>query len=208
MSADHTKQSIGLERIVFFSDAVFAIAITILVLELKVPILEEHAVDSEILIALAGLIPKYVGFAASFMLIGTMWIEHHRIFGYITQSSYGLAWRNIALLFGVALVPFPTALFTEYYRLDVPLAIYAFNIAFVGLAKIWTWRFAIAQKLVNPSVPDAVLAEISWRSWAWPTTSLVVAVGALSGVPFAYGAFLATPLIAQGFAAIAKHSSR
>jgi transmembrane protein TMEM174 (potassium channel) len=113
---DKTEPDTGLsfERVVFFSDAVFAIVITLLVLELKVPHLSEHT-ETTLRSALIELVPNVAGFVISFLIIGLMWIEHHRIFRYIENYDAGLLWRNLFLLLCVSFVPFPTALFSENF---------------------------------------------------------------------------------------------
>ena len=83
--ADHLqhelKKEFQLERMILFSDAIFAIAITLLVIEIKVPAFNRHtATDPQLQDSLAEMIPKFVGFLLSFMIIGAYWITHHRIF--------------------------------------------------------------------------------------------------------------------------------
>lgn len=100
------ESGLGFERVVFFSDAVFAIAITLLVLEIKPPHLEELN-ERALGHALLGLFPKFIGFVISFMITGLMWIEHHRIFRYIKDYDAGLLWRNLLLLLCVSFVLSP-----------------------------------------------------------------------------------------------------
>ena len=88
------QNALSFERIVFFSDAVFAIVITLLVLEIKVPHLEKFS-EQAVNASLIHLIPKFIGFLASFLIIGVMWFEHHRIFRYIKDFDAGLIWRNL-----------------------------------------------------------------------------------------------------------------
>lgn len=78
MDKDEPETGLSFERVVFFSDAVFAIVITLLVLELKVPHITEHT-DSALRHALVELLPRVMGFVVSFLIIGLMWSEHHRI---------------------------------------------------------------------------------------------------------------------------------
>ena len=111
MDKHEPESGLSFERVVFFSDAVFAIVITLLVLELKVPHLEEHT-DPALRGALFNLLPRVAGFVISFLIVGLMWIEHHRIFG-IANYNAGLLWRNLLLLLCISFVPFPTALFSE-----------------------------------------------------------------------------------------------
>jgi uncharacterized membrane protein len=98
-------------RIEAFSDGVFAIAITLLILEIRVP--PAH-VDDALAHALLGLWPSYLAYVASFMTIGVMWLNHHRLFTLIHRSDDGLIGINLLLLFGQTWIPFPTALLAEH----------------------------------------------------------------------------------------------
>src|SRR5713226_10354308 len=98
------------QRVESFSDGVFAIAITLLVLELKVP----PAGNSQLSTLLIRQWPSYVAFLASFAFIGIMWINHHRLFTLIRRSDHTLLVLNLLLLLGVTVVPFPTALLAAY----------------------------------------------------------------------------------------------
>src|SRR3954451_10011025 len=98
-------------RIEAFSDGVIAIAITLLILEIKVPEQEE---GKSLLSQLIDLWPSYFGFVLSFVVIGIMWANHHEIFGFIEHSNRTLVLLNLALLLCIAFIPFPTALLAEY----------------------------------------------------------------------------------------------
>ena len=103
-------------RIEAFSDGVFAIAITLLVLDLKVPReLSEGRTLDQILLAQW---PGYLAFITSFLTILIMWVNHHRMFTLIGRSDHRLLFYNGLLLMGVTLVPFPTALVAEFLRHD------------------------------------------------------------------------------------------
>ncbi|WP_315818872.1 TMEM175 family protein [Paraflavitalea speifideaquila] len=79
-----------------FSDAVFAIAITLLVIEIKVPELEqEHLTEGALLKSLEHLFPKIIGFLISFFLIGNYWMVHHRLFGFVIDYNRKLLWMNL-----------------------------------------------------------------------------------------------------------------
>ena len=104
-------------RIEAFSDGVFAIAITLLVLDLKVP---RDLPDGRTLAgALLAQWPAYMAFASSFMTILIMWVNHHRIFTLVGRSDSRLLFFNGLLLMGVTVVPFPTALVAEYFATTV-----------------------------------------------------------------------------------------
>jgi uncharacterized membrane protein len=98
-------------RIEAFSDGVFSIAITLLILEIKPP----SAHEADILIrALLNLWPSYLAFLASFLTIGVMWVNHHRLFTLIERTDDTLVGINLLLLLGVTWIPFPTALLAEH----------------------------------------------------------------------------------------------
>src|SRR5262245_30258780 len=92
-------------RIEAFSDGVFAIAITLLILEIKVPGPEQGRLST----ALFRQWPSYLAFLLSFVYIGVMWMNHHRMFTHIRRSTDSLLVLNLLLLLGVSVVPFPTA---------------------------------------------------------------------------------------------------
>ena len=94
------KKEFQLERLILFSDAVFAIAITLLVIEIKIPEIQEKPVtENAVLYKLAELIPKFVGFLVSFLLIGQYWIVHHRMFSFVINFTDRLIWLNILCQF-------------------------------------------------------------------------------------------------------------
>src|SRR5213593_915772 len=93
-------------RIEAFSDGVFAIAITLLILDVHVPTISQGNLGS----ALTRQWPTYVAYLISFSFIGIMWVNHHRLFNHIRRSDNGLLFSNLLLLLGVTIVPFPTSL--------------------------------------------------------------------------------------------------
>lgn len=136
MPADHDRERTLLERLTFFSDAVFAIAITLLVIEVHVP--EIHApTEAALRQALLDLTPKYAGFVISFLVIGRFWLGHHRMFGMLRRADNRLIRINMLLLLGVAFMPFPTAVFSEYVRLQTSTLFYAGWLVALGLLN---WR--------------------------------------------------------------------
>lgn len=205
MKESTREDSLGLERVLFFSDAVFAIAITLLILDVRAPHLPDGARNRELVEALAGLLPKLVGYLVSFMVVGSMWIEHHRVFRYIGRFDDGLLWRNLVLLLTVGLMPFPTALFSENHTLGGGLAVYAGCLAAVGLAKVWVWKYAAGdRRLLRHDVPDAVVGRIGRRSWAVPVTCVVTGALGAAGVRLAYLGFALIPAVAWLFDRIGR----
>ena len=117
------------DRIVNLSDGIFAIAITLLVLDIHVPDIPENLVTSELPAALLALWPKYLGYFLSFVGISTFWMIHHSIFRPIRGYDRVLLYLNFLFLMVVAFVPFPTSLLGEYGNHQLPVAVYAATLA-------------------------------------------------------------------------------
>ncbi|KQN36736.1 hypothetical protein ASG37_13670 [Sphingomonas sp. Leaf407] len=147
---EHAK----LERLTFFSDAVFAIAMTLLVIEVRLP--ELHVVsDHSLAQALLHLLPNYIGFIISFLVIGRFWTGHHRLMGMIDTADPALVRANLLLLMAIAFMPFPTAILSDYSLLRVAIGFYTAYLLVVGLVNIWVIRTALRhQSQGNPAVAE------------------------------------------------------
>lgn len=137
-------------RIEAFSDGVFAIAITLLILEIKVPPQTPHG---GLRLALTNLWPSYLAFLASFMTIGIMWLNHHRLFTLIIKKDDGLIAFNLLLLLGITWLPFPTALLAEHLEgphTDQQTAALVYAGSFFAIAIIFNvmWRYACRAQIV------------------------------------------------------------
>ncbi|HEU4870472.1 MAG TPA: TMEM175 family protein [Pyrinomonadaceae bacterium] len=195
---DKTEPDTGLsfERVVFFSDAVFAIVITLLVLELKVPHLSEHN-EPALRGALIEMVPRVAGFVISFLIIGLMWIEHHRIFRYIADYDAGLLWRNLFLLLCVSFVPFPTALFSENFWSRTAFILYTASFGAVATVKFLIWRHATKAKLLKPNVTPELQRRIARRSLAVPLACAGAIALSFISIWIAPLSFIFIPLLAR-----------
>jgi len=193
--SSHPDEHLEIERMLFFSDAVFAIAITLLALELKVPAQSVVTSENQLGQTLLGMLLVVIGFAWSFLLIGQTWIEHHRIGKFLTGTDRGLLWWNLFLLFFVALMPFTTALISEYFVSPIATIIYAAGFSGLSLCKVGLWRHAQSKGLIKGD--RAETHEIGRRIWASPLVSLSVVLLAWVGVPYAYFGFLLIPVVAR-----------
>lgn len=194
---NHTPETgLSFERVVFFSDAVFAIVITLLVLELKVPHLTDHN-EPALRSALFGLLPRVAGFVISFLIIGLMWIEHHRIFRYIADYDAGLLWRNLLLLLCVSFVPFPTALFSENFWSRTAFILYTASFGGVATAKLWIWRYAMAARLLKPEVTPEFAKRIARRSMAVPLACALAIILSFVSILLAPISFAFIPVFAR-----------
>jgi uncharacterized membrane protein len=144
------KKAFQLERLILFSDAVFAIAITLLAIELKVPELPEGKITEELLVdGLARELPKLTGFLVSFFIIGLYWTVHHRMFGFVVNYTPRLLWLNLIFLLSVVLMPFSTAFYSAYIYmlLKTPAILYTCNICFLGIMNYVLWRYISKPRL-------------------------------------------------------------
>jgi uncharacterized membrane protein len=124
------------ERVVLFSDAVFAIAITLLVIELKVPTRVDVAAHG-LASALAELTPLFIGYFVSFLVISLFWTGHLKTWKHVTQVTGGLLWLNILELMCVALMPFTTGLYTEYVGSNLAFSLYCLNLVGIAVFSYW-----------------------------------------------------------------------
>jgi uncharacterized membrane protein len=175
---------------------VFAIAITLLVLEIKPPHLEELS-ESALNHGLVKLIPKFSGFVVSFLIIGTMWIEHHRIFRYLKHYDGGLLWRNLVHLLTISFIPFPTALFSEYFWSRTAFVLYTASFGAAGLTKFWVWRYATEKRDFAGIGNELVIKRVSRRSLAVPLACCTAIGLSLISVFLAPAGFVLIPLYAR-----------
>jgi uncharacterized membrane protein len=153
-----------LERLVFFSDAVFAIAITLLVIEIHVPHLEGGASDGAFLEALAELIPSFVGYAVSFAVIGLFWSGHHRAFSLARRYDGGVVPWNLMLLGTIAFMPFVTAFMSAHGGARVPAILYWGWMVLTAVLNLKVNSFATRESMVASELPPGTAAGVRRRS--------------------------------------------
>jgi len=165
---------LGLERLVFFSDAVMAIAITLLAIELKLPegeLLRDSAGLAEHLLEMRG---KFLGFLISFMVIGLYWVAHHWLFSYIRRYDVSLLWLNLLFLLGITFLPFATSLLGNYLILSLARTVYASTVAFIGLASTALWIYATRnRRLVDRDLDARLIRRVTLRSLIPPLLFLL-----------------------------------
>ena len=171
----------GLERIVFFSDAVFAIAITLLVIDLRLPDLPGSASSTTFNRALIALLPRVFAYLLSFGVIGLYWLAHWRRFHWVERSDGRLATLNLLLLGCVAFIPFPTALMGAHGDRPIVVVIYAVSVSLPGILGPASWIYATRAGLARPGISAAVVRFGAMRGLAVP----VVMLTSLLLLPFA-----------------------
>lgn len=162
-------QGSSLERTAAFSDAIFAIAMTLLVLDVKVPDVDGPLSAS----ALLGVLPEYLTFVLSFVVIGIVWMSHHRKFRVIRRHDQPLLRLNLLVLLFVASLPFPTALLGRHGDERMPVIVYAVSIALVGLSMALLWWYACRRGLVDEEVTRALARRVALVTLIIPAAFLV-----------------------------------
>jgi len=155
------QDRIGLERLIFFSDAVIAIAITLLAIDLRVFPTQSTTVN-QLPGLLIGLLPQFLAFTISFFVIGNFWSAHHRLFLYIKRYDSMLVRLNLIFLFLVVMMPFPTSVLANFGGTFAGVALYAGIVSAIALVRAWTWRYATDNhRLVDPDLPgDLIRSEL------------------------------------------------
>jgi len=131
------EKEFELERIILFSDAVFAIAITLIVIDIKFPEIQKGLTGAALLHAFRPMIISFFAFAISFLFIGQSWRTHLRLFRLLKTYDQGLIGRNLIFLFFIVTFPFTASSLRYMWESDIimPIYLYMFNIAFVSIAQ-------------------------------------------------------------------------
>jgi uncharacterized membrane protein len=158
-------------RIEAFSDGVFAIAITLLILEIKIPGVGSGDLSRQLLRQW----PSYVAFVISFAFIGIMWINHHRLFTHIKRSNNVLLFLNLLLLLGVTAVPFPTAVLAQHFgQSDQRAAAILYHGTYFAIAVFFNilWGYS-SRHLLGKEVDVSAAHKISAQYASGPLLYLV-----------------------------------
>jgi uncharacterized membrane protein len=138
----------GLDRIIFFSDAIFAIVMTLLILNISVPDIPQDSAAAELPARVLDLWPQFFSYALSFLVIGTYWMAHHGTFHYFRSYDRMLMWLNLLFLLSISFVPFPTALLGEYGEQQFAVVLYALSLAVPRLLLARVWWYASKRNLL------------------------------------------------------------
>jgi len=187
------RGELKLGRIEAFSDGVFAIIVTLLVLELKVPALKDHASVNELTHQLIELLPKFLSWLISFVILCKFWLNHHHVLGLARHANYTLVWLNAVFLMGQSFVPFPTAMMGEFS--SNPLAVSMFGVVMaVNTLLFMALHAYILRRLIKPEVVDAQDPHVVRKSFVGVFSYLVGAGAAWLTIHAAFAVYLLTPL--------------
>ena len=194
------RETVEFARTLTFTDGLFAIAMTLLVVDLAVPTLTDPNSVSELADKLNDDSAKFISFFISFAVIGRYWLAHHTYFSALARIDRGLITLNLVYLAFIAFLPFPTALLGEYFENPLSVAIYAVNVAVISGMEVVLFSWAQNHDLLKRKLPRDVFrygAAMSLAPVAFFVLSIPVAF--LSTTVAACMWFLLIP-----FAAIAE----
>ncbi len=153
----------SVERLAALSDGVFAIAMTLMVLDLRVPAAEAVRNEQDLWRALVAISPRLVMYMMSFLTLGIFWVGQQTQLNHLARSDRGLSWIHITFLFGVSITPFSTMLLAEFPAYRIALIVYWLNILFLGVTLYFSWMCATGKHLVKHDLPPEVPIAIKRR---------------------------------------------
>ncbi|MFZ1135334.1 MAG: TMEM175 family protein [Candidatus Korobacteraceae bacterium] len=151
------------ERLAALSDGVFAVAMTLLVLDLRAPAADVIHSEHDLWHALLPLAPRLLMYMMSFMTLGIFWVGQQTQLNHLQRSSRSLTWIHLTFLFVVTVTPFSTALLAEHIQYRTALLLYWFNIFLLGATLYWSWVCAEGSHLVKSEMPPHVSDAIRRR---------------------------------------------
>lgn len=153
----------SVERLAALSDGVFAVAMTLLVLDLRAPAMEAIHNERDLWHALLALAPRLLMYLMSFMTLGIFWVGQQTQLNHLARSERSLTWIHIWFLATVAIMPFSTTLLAEFTTYRTALLLYWGNILLAGIAIYASWKCALALGVVRDDIPKDVPRAIERR---------------------------------------------
>jgi uncharacterized membrane protein len=156
-------QGRNLERLAALSDGIFAVAMTLLVLDLHIPSAAQVHSERELLYALGALGPQWIAYLMSFLTLGIFWAGQQTQLNHIGEGTRDLTWIHLGFLFAITLMPMSTRLLAEFITYRAALGIYWLNIFVPGAMLYLSWKYATHAGLIKPDTPEEVRASICKR---------------------------------------------
>lgn len=153
----------SVERLAALSDGVFAVAMTLLALDLRAPAVEAVHSEHDLGRALVALAPRLLMYMMSFLTLGIFWVGQQTQLNHLQRSNRSLTWIHLCFLFVVTVTPFSTALLAEYTQYRLALVVYWLNIFLLGTTLYWSWVYALGSGLVKQDIPQQVSSAIKQR---------------------------------------------
>jgi len=156
-------QGRNVERLAALSDGIFAVAMTLLVLDLHLPSAAQVHGERELFYALGALGPQWIAYLMSFLTLGIFWAGQQTQLNHLAEGNRDFTWIHLGFLFAITLMPLSTRLLAEFITYRSALGIYWLNIFVAGAMLYWSWKFASHAGLIKDDTPQEVRASICKR---------------------------------------------
>ena len=177
---------VGTARMETFSDGVMSIAITIMIISLKLPDIAKGGSAKQITEQLLHLLPYFITYAFSFMMIGIFWTNHHHMFHLLEKTDEKLVWLNFIFLFMLSLIPFATSLVGSNPLIAISPAIYGLTMCLTSIAFVIMRHYSISKKLMHTDESRVLTQKIFRISVKGRKKAIAGAVIYLISIPLAY----------------------
>ncbi|MGA2194303.1 MAG: TMEM175 family protein [Bryobacteraceae bacterium] len=178
----------SVERLAALSDGIFAVAMTLLVLELHGPVREMVHSELELWQGLGAMAPQLATYLMSFLTLGIFWNGQQAQLNHMERSDRHLTWIHLAFLFAVSVMPFSTKLLAEFIRFRTALLCYWFNIFLLGATLYMAWRCAVGEGHLKPDTPtevnQAIVRRIFWGQGLYAAGALLCLVDPYVSIGF------------------------
>lgn len=151
------------ERLAALSDGIFAVAMTLLVLDIHIPSAEAVHSETALCHALVALGPQWIAYLMSFLTLGIFWAGQQTQLNHFREGSRDLTWIHLGFLFTITLMPLTTRLLAEFIEYRSALILYWLNILLPGLILLWSWTYATHHELIQGETPQEVHGAICRR---------------------------------------------
>ncbi|HVU45928.1 MAG TPA: TMEM175 family protein [Terracidiphilus sp.] len=156
-------QGRNLDRLAALSDGIFAVAMTLLVLDLHLPTAAQVHSERELAAALCALGPQWLTYAMSFLTLGIFWAGQQTQLNHLEEGTRDLTWIHLGFLFAITALPLTTRLLSEFITFKLALGLYWLNILILGAMLFWSWTHATHKELIKADTPDEVRGSICRR---------------------------------------------
>jgi uncharacterized membrane protein len=181
-------------RIEAFSDGVIAIVITLLVLEIKIPVVSIQNGEEALIRALLHSLPKFLAYFTSFIILAVWWVAHHQFFHSLHKADRNLLWLNNLFLMWLCLIPFVTGLIGDYPGSKTGALLYGAIATLTASSFLWMrWYSSRHPELLNPTIPSEAIKKALKRSLLSPLLHLL---GTVCGIAIPYSAIIIFAAIA------------
>jgi uncharacterized membrane protein len=186
-------RGLHINRIESLTDGVFAIAMTILIFDLKSSA-TGHGDSAALLAYLTAITGNFISYIISFFLLAMFWFRYHKQLHRIVRTDDGLVWLNICFLFTITLVPYTAYLYGAYFGARLATLIYCANIIAVGLFQQLHWMHAVRKQMLDPRVTPEVRDDTTARTWVVLSCYVLAFLIALVNPNYFFVAYFAVPI--------------